>query len=148
MVTLSFSMMCTIPPHPAEASRSQAFISAWETLSNSWSGFMSSNHRVSHIPEKKNGRSERFHCWHHQLRLRYLCLPNSCSSAVPPTTKSLGLVMHPIRSMEQMKGSPLTGSNPATIGSTKKGPNLRSYSMLDSMEANVLGFIFRPSFSS
>ena len=59
-------------------------------------------------------------------RSPFLILPSSCSSAVPATTKSSGLVLHPIRSIEQMKLSLVTGSNPATIGSTKKGPNLLS----------------------
>jgi hypothetical protein len=75
-------------------------------------------------------------------------LPSSCSSLVPPTTKSSGFVTHPMRSMLQMKGSFVLGSIPATMGSTKKGPKRRSYNRLDTIAANVEGFILRPSLSS
>merc|ERR1719402_1133452 len=91
--------------------------------SKSWSGFIFGSHNVSHIPI-------------------------NCSSQVPPATKSTGSVMHPIRSMLQIEGLKVTGSRPATMGSTKKGPKRLSYNMLETILAKVLGFICLLSFSS
>lgn len=50
-------------------------------------------------------------------------MPSACSVQVPLVTKSIVLVMLPIKSILQINGS-FEESNPATTGPTKKGPNL------------------------
>ena len=51
-------------------------------------------------------------------------MPYNCSVHVPPTTKSFVSIGQPIRSIVAMYGSPVFLFRPATIGSTKYGPNL------------------------
>lgn len=92
-------MMWTIPPHPETASLSMALTKAWEITSKRSSGSRSGCQRTSHIPQ-------------------------SWSELVPPTTKSSGQLIQPIRSIQQTYGSNVFGSKPATTGSTKYGPNL------------------------
>ena len=53
-------------------------------------------------------------------------IPYSCSSVVPITAKSLTTDAWPIKSHTLTKGSEVLGSRPATIGSTKYGPNLKA----------------------
>lgn len=141
-------MTYTTAPQPEIASRSQAFTRACDIVSNKSSGSKSGSHKVSHIP--------------------YIWL-----AQVPLTTKSSGFVTQPIKSMATMKGS-LLSSRPATIGSTKYGPNLErwtdsvnltnrdwlqvltvsepsylfSYNKFDNIEQNALGDIWRLSFNS
>jgi hypothetical protein len=52
-------------------------------------------------------------------------MPYNCSFAVPITAKSVEIHGWPIKSQTLMNGSEVFGSKPATIGSTKYGPNLR-----------------------
>ena len=99
-------MMWTTPPQPEIASLSNAFINAWLIVSNSSSGPRLGSHKASHMP-------------------------NNCSAQVPATTKSSGTFGQPIRSIAEMKGSNVTGSNPInnnsqklTIASTWSGTQL------------------------
>ena len=45
----------------------------------------------------------------------YKVWPKAPLIQVPATTKSSGVFGHPIRSIAEMKGSPLTGSNPLRV---------------------------------
>lgn len=46
-------------------------------------------------------------------------MPYNCSEHVPVTTKSSGIMGHPIRSHDATNGSLVFGSNPAMTGSMK-----------------------------
>ena len=48
---------------------------------------------------------------------------------------------HPIKSMLQINGFIVLGSNPAMTGSMKYGPKRCSYKKLDNIEANLSGCI-------
>lgn len=93
-------MMWTTAPQPDMASLSTALIRACDIVSNRSSGSRLGSHSASHIPY-------------------------SCSVHVPATMKSSGMFGQPIRSMLHMNGSNVLGSSPATMGSTKYGPNLQ-----------------------
>ncbi|KAH9414759.1 hypothetical protein DERP_008600 [Dermatophagoides pteronyssinus] len=112
-----------MPPHPELASRSNADMSDCEIVSKRSSGSMSGFQSVSHIPK-------------------------ACSVQVPDTTKSSGSFIHPMISEAAMYDSPVLLSIPAITGSTKYGPNLRSYSILLIIEPNVFGLIRRFSRNS
>mmetsp|Transcript_6029 Transcript_6029/g.10018 ORF Transcript_6029/g.10018 Transcript_6029/m.10018 type:complete len:201 (-) Transcript_6029:3-605(-) len=66
--------------------------------------------------------------------------PYNSSEVVPDTTKSFAKTGAPIKSIAAMKG-PSFASSPATTGSTKYGPNLFSYRVLDTRLENTLGRI-------
>ena len=53
-------------------------------------------------------------------------IPYNCSFDVPITAKSSTTQAWPIKSQTLINVSPVFGSKPATIGSTKYGPKLKS----------------------
>lgn len=57
-------------------------------------------------------------------------IPYSCSVHVPPTTKSVVSIGHPIRSIVAIYGSFVFVLSPAMTGSTKNGPNLEKYTQV------------------
>ncbi|CAB0032750.1 unnamed protein product, partial [Trichogramma brassicae] len=97
--------------HDKIASRSQAFTRAWLMVSNKSSASKFGSNNASHIPY-------------------------SCSEQVPPTTKSFGKFKQPIKSMLQINGSNVSGSSPATIGSTNNKLRIK-FLELDGSEPNL-----------
>ncbi len=75
-------------------------------------------------------------------------MPYNCSLAHPATAKSSHMHGWPIRSMTDMNGLFVFGSNAAMIGSMKYGPNRFSYKRFETMLENVCGFMWRFSCSS
>jgi hypothetical protein len=122
-------IICTMAPQPENASRSTAFMSVCEIVSNKSSGSWKTRVATRQYTARVNGRglSERGPC----ERLtrsgshRLSATPKSLSVAVPHTTKSLAKLMQPIKSVEQMKGLFVFFDSPTTMGSMKYGLNLK-----------------------
>lgn len=105
--------MVTSPPHPLKASRSTAFIKHCAVISNKFSGSLKCiskcNYTCINTKSGSNKDSQ---------------IPYKFALAVPATTKSLAKLMHPIKSIEQIKGFFSLSSRPAITGSIKNGPKL------------------------
>ena len=143
---LAAHMMYTTAPQPLKASRSTAFSSTCEIVSNRSSGSCPSAHalKVQRQLDRTPYHQQRGSTLTRSGSHRPSAIPYNLSCAVPATAKSFGVVIQPILcvssaikrrlelahvSMVEMKGFG-SGSNsvglssPATMGSRNHGPNL------------------------